>query len=491
VTPKALARRGLGIGAGGILFVVLATANGGGYRYGTSDQAFYIPVVRRALDPSAFPRDAALIDAQGRLMLTDELLAGIIATTGVSMEVLFFAGYLLSMALVWCGLLLIGRTAYANRWLAVALAAAFTLRHRIPRTSANSFEPYFHPRMVAFGLGVLAIAALLHRRTWTVVALVGTAALVHITTAIWFAVVIGVALLVLDPHFRRLGAAAAAGATAFLVWAASAGPLRASMTRMDGVWLDAVASKDSLFATQWPAWAWAANLAMLAILWWAHHRRTAHGVTRPEDRAMVWGATALVAIFLVTLPLIVARVALPVQLQIPRVFWLVDFIATVYVLGTIRRERVAIGIASVLLAVSAARAAYVIAIEHPERPLFGIHLAGSAWERATGWLAHQPTDVHVLADPGHAWKFGTSVRVAAQRDVYLEDVKDSAIAIYSRDVAVRYVERVKALGDFSELTVDRARDLAARYHLDYLVTEGELALPLAYGNEQFRIYRLR
>ena len=491
MTVRALARRSLAAGGGGILFILLATANGGGYRYGTSDQAFYIPVVLRALEPSAFPRDAELIDAQGRLMLTDELLAGIIRTTGVSMEILFFAGYLLSMALVWSGLLLIGRTTYRNRWLTVALAAAFTLRHRIPRTSANSFEPYFHPRMAAFGLGVLAVAALLHRRVWTAVALVGATALVHVTTAMWFAVLIGVALLVLDPRFRRLGAAAAVGAIAFLAWAVSAGPLRASMTTMDAVWLQAVASKDSLFATQWPAWAWAANLAMLALLWWAHRRRTANGASRPEDGALVWGATALVAIFLVTLPLIAARVALPVQLQIPRVFWLVDALATVYLLGAVTRERLAIGIASILLVFSAARAVYVMAIEHPERPLFGIRLADAPWEQATGWLARQSKDVHVMADPGHAWKYGTSVRVAARRDVYVEDVKDSAIAIYSRDVAVRYVERTTALGDFSTLGADRARELAGRYGLDYLVTESDMALPLAYSNDQFRIYRLR
>ena len=60
------------------------------------------------------------------------------------------------------------------------------------------------------------------------------------------------------------------------------------------------------------------------------------------------------------------------------------------------------------------------------------------------WLARQPADVHVLADPGHAWKYGTSVRVAAERDVLLEEVKDSALAIYSRDVAVRVVERAAA-----------------------------------------------
>ena len=35
--------------AGGLLFAILATANASGCRYGVSDQAFYIPVIIRAL----------------------------------------------------------------------------------------------------------------------------------------------------------------------------------------------------------------------------------------------------------------------------------------------------------------------------------------------------------------------------------------------------------------------------------------------------------
>ena len=107
------------------------------------------------------------------------------------------------------------------------------------------------------------------------------------------------------------------------------------------------------------------------------------------------------------------------------------------------------------------------------------------------WMARQPPDVHVLADPGHAWKYGTSVRVSAGRDVLQEEVKDSALAIYSRDAAVRFVERAPLLEDFPSLTVARAHDLARRYDLDYLVTEADLALPTAYRNAQFRIYTLR
>jgi hypothetical protein len=367
-----------------------------------------------------------------------------------------------------------------------------TLRHRIPRTSANSLEPYFHPRMFAFGLGTLAIAAVLRRRPWMAVALIGVSAVVHITTAMWFAVLIGVALAVLDARLRRLAVAGAGAAAAVLAWAATAGPLHAALVTMDEPWLQAVATKDSLFATDWPLWAWAANLGLLAVLWWMHRIRTRHGEATPEDGALVWGATALVALFLVTLPPVAAGLALVVQLQISRVFWLVDFLAAVYLIAVVVDSRAAraraatartfmvrgSAVAAILIAFSIARGAYIMLVERPDRPLFAVNLPATPWEDAMRWVARQPRDVHVLADPGHAWKHGSSVRLSAARDVFIEDVKDSALAIYSRDVGIRVVERLQAIGDFGALTSDRALALAAKYDLDYL-------------NEQFRIYSLQ
>jgi hypothetical protein len=476
---------------GGILFLLLATANGAGYRYGVSDQAFYIPVVEHAIDPQTFPRDASLIDAQGHLMITDEIIASVARMTSLPLDAIFLAGYLLSVALIGIAVMLIGQRISATPWVVVAMLAALTLRHRIPRTSANSFEPYFHPRMLAFGFGMLAVAALLRRQTWTSVALVGAAALIHVTTGLWFSILIGVALVRLEPVMRRLAIVAAIAATAIAAWALIAGPLRASMTQMDDVWLQAVASKDSLFASQWPLWAWLANLALLGLLWWAHVRRQRSGHATTEDDALIWGATALVAVFLITLPLVLARLAFPVQLQISRVFWLVDVLATIYVLSLLVNGRIAKAVAIGLMAVSVSRGAYIMLVERPDRALFSMHLAESPWQDAMDWLSRQPVDTHVVADPGHSWKYGTSVRVSATRDVLLEDVKDSAIAIYSRDVAHRVVERAAALGDFTTMTPDRARELAAKYDLDYLVTEARLDLPVAYENSQFRVYALK
>jgi hypothetical protein len=477
-----------------------------------SDQAFYIPVVVRSLDPALFPRDASLIDAQGRLMIVDEVLAALARTAGLSLETLFLACYVVSLLVVWTGLWLIGTRVYRSPWALAALAAAFTMRHRIPRTSVNSLEPYFLPRVLAFGIGMLAVAALLRRRPWTAIILIALAAAVHVTTALWFAVLVGIALAVLDSRLRRPVIAGAAVAIVVLIAAVAAGPLRGTLTTMDATWLQAVASKDSLFPTQWPAWAWAANLGFFALLVWAHNARARRGEATAEDGALVWGAGALVALFLVTLPLVAAGVSLAVQFQISRVFWLVDLLALVYVVGAVCDPRTVKVRAATddsshagraftarrgaivtmgLLAFATGRGLYVMLAERPERPLFEVHLPVSPWEDAMAWLRRQPRATHVLADPGHGWKYGTSVRVSAERDVLLEEVKDSALAIYSREVAVRVVERTQAVGDFASLTAEHARELASRYDLDFLVTETDFALPLAYRNDQFRIYSLR
>ena len=112
-------------------------------------------------------------------MITDEIIALVTRVTSLPLDAIFLAGYLLSVALVGIALMLIGQRISTTPWVVVAILAALTLRHRIPRTSANSFEPYFHPRMLAFGLGLLAVAALLRHRVWLSIALVGAGALIH------------------------------------------------------------------------------------------------------------------------------------------------------------------------------------------------------------------------------------------------------------------------------------------------------------------------
>jgi len=474
--------------AGLVAFVLLVTANGAGYRYGVSDEAAYVPAVMLAENPAAFPHDAALLKTQGQFFIFDETMGALARVTGASVESMFLWAYLLATAAVWLGVVMIGGQLYPSAWLTLALGAVVTLRHHIPRTSINSLEPYFQSRVLALGIGMVAMAMFLNRRHLAAVILIALAAPLHPTTALWFAVLLGTALFVVDPRWRIPAYIAVALALIVLAWAMVAA------TRMDPPWIEALAGRDFIFPNDWPVWAWAANLGLLAALWVAHLVRRRRGTASGHDAALVWGATALVAVFLVTLPAVAAHVALAVQFQFSRVFWLVDLLLAMYgiaAIGERLRGRDLRALAFVLVAIATARGVYIMTREHPERQLFQLSVVDSPWLDAMRWLGRQRIDIDVLADPGHAFKYGVSVRVAAGRDVLLEDDKDSAIALYSRAIAERVVDRRRALQDFPSLTAAQARTLAERYDLDYLVTEAALPLPEVYRNSQFRIYALK
>jgi len=84
-----------------------------------------------------------------------------------------------------------------------------------------------------------------------------------------------------------------------------------------------------------------------------------------------------------------------------------------------------------------------------------------------------------------------SLRVAGERDVFVEGIKDAAIGMYDRRIAIRTRDRLAAIGDFGALSAERARTLAAAYDIDYLLAERPFDLPLAFQSGDVRIYELR
>jgi hypothetical protein len=190
-----------------------------------------------------------------------------------------------------------------------------------------------------------------------------------------------------------------------------------------------------------------------------------------------------------------AGIALALQLQTSRVFWMLDFLAAIY-LGwllaeaprslNIRRAALAI-----VLAAAVGRGVFVWGAEHAGSPLVQIGFPQDNWTDVMQWISRTPSDTHVLADPGHAWKYGTSVRVTGERDVYLEEVKDLALALYSREVATEALRRIADAHGFDSFTLEQLRTLASRYDLDYFVSDRDVDLPIVYRNEQFRVYALQ
>ena len=485
---------------GAALFCVLATQNAAGYRYGVQDQAFYIPAVLRHLDSTLYPHDAALLDAHGHLIAFDESTAQLLTTTGWSLPTVFLGAHLASLALLFAGAVGLGRALYRSWWTVAGLAFALTIRHNVSDTGVNTLEGYFHPRMLAFALGAIALALFVRRRPWSALAVATAAAPLHPTVGLWFVIWVGVAVVVADPQTRRVLGGIAVAAAAVAVVFVLAGPLRDQLVVMEASWTGALFFRDYLFPTDWPWATWAANLGYgLAIgaMYW--YRRLAVGVTARET-GLVAGCGVLLLIFLASVPLSAAGVALVVQLQVARIFWMLDFFFTVYfvwllierpVRGRSASASVRVRYAGLALFVVGAivRGGYVMGIEFPDRALFEPRFVSGDWQEVMEWSARTPAGTNLLLHPGHAGRYGSSARAAAQRDVYLED-KDGALAIYSRSIAQRVSDRRRDLGDFGELNAPRARALARQYDLQYLITILDIDLPVAHRSGPFTVYDL-
>lgn len=494
-----------------LTFLVLATANSGGYRFGVSDQAFYVPAVFRHLEPGTFPRDRGLIQSQARLLVLDEIAAGTARGLGVSVESVFAAAFLVGGCVLGASLWRLAAAIGMGTWASIGFLAAMTLRHRITATGVNTFEGYFHPRILAFGLGIAALVCTLSRRPISTVAFVAAALSIHPTTGLWFAGWLAVAWMLVGQDtygFKRmvpLWAAAvclAAGVFVFLLLEGE---------RMGPSWTALLASKDYVFPTsQWSAKVWGLQTAIVVLAAGLYVVRRRTGLASDAERAALFGLMALVAAFLLSLLLSASHVALAVQLQTSRVLWPVEVMATLYLTWWLcegsfkgtkdqahrvpsRRAPLVVG---VLMVASVSRGAYIMGHEVNDRSLVRIGLARNEWTAGLLWLReHTPTDAHILADPAHAWRYGTSVRIGARRDVYFEEVKDVAMALYARDTAERALARIEALGGFEHLDAPRLEALSRRFELDYLIGERTLGTTLGlredvWHNERYAVWQL-
>jgi hypothetical protein len=366
-------------GLAALVFVVIATLNSAGYRFGAGDQAFYLPAIQRHLDPASFPRDRLIIDDQDRLNVFPRAAAGLMRVTGVGQPALFLGLYLLALLVLAGAACALAQSLGLSPWAQLAVLAALSLKHRVGLTGVNTLEGYGHPRMLAFAAGLAAVAAVVRARPGAAVALVAAAFVVHPTTALWFAVWVGVALIAAEPGLRPWLLAAGGAAAVAGLWAIGWGPLSAQLVRMDAAWLAVLEGKDYLFATEWPATGWAMALAYAAIPALAFGLRRRLGVAHPREGALLLGLAALVAIFGASLPLVAARVALAVQFQVSRIFWMLDCTAAIYAVWALAdaggraagpaRWRRAAAVAGVLACVAAARGAWVLWVEHPGRPV--------------------------------------------------------------------------------------------------------------------------
>jgi hypothetical protein len=320
--------------------------------------------------------------------------------------------------------------------------------------------------------------------------------IVHPTTCAFFILWLGLAMLAGEPRLRRVAWVGLPLGAMVAGWLLVFGPLAGRLGRMDPAWLAVLTEKDYLFPDRWPLAGWIVNLAYPLVIAAIYRKRQQSDLVTQAETGLVAGAIGLAALFLVTLPLVWFRVAMAVQLQIPRVFWILDVWTMAYLAWWVidtpwagARMRHAVTVGLVLAAI--ARGGWVTLVEHGDRPPIQFGLPDDDWTRTLAWVrTNTAISAYLLVPPGHAWQYGSSARIGAERDVFLEDTKDSAVAMYAREVAMRVRTRQEALGDFDALTPEATVRLADTYGLTHLVTTHPIGRPALHQDGRFWVYSL-
>ena len=106
----------------------------------------------------------------------------------------------------------------------------------------------------------------------------------------------------------------------------------------------------------------------------------------------------------------------------------------------------------------------------------------SDWGRAMAWARQSSPASHWLADPGHAFALRHQPQGGRRAGRLRRGIKDQAIGMYDRAVAMRTRDRVAAIGDFHALTpARRARARARPTTSTSCVSEETLDLPIAFS----------
>jgi hypothetical protein len=272
------ADRGVAVPAWAVaLAFTLASALGvNPYAYGIGDDRITIPFLKAFANPRLYAGDYLM--EQRRYYYTylwDAL--GLLYRSGIRLETLYLATYLLALFGTFLAFYLIGIALFRDRRVAV-LSLVFLLLSQTSLAAVNTIEPALNTRGAALPLLLFAILAFLDGKVLRAFALVGIAYLVHPLTTHYYLAMLVVATITRWKWagLRRLVApllAFLAIASPILIWRLTDAPSSLHLLSADPLWLEAlrIRSPHHMFPFTWGWRSLVHALASLFLLWVGWH----------------------------------------------------------------------------------------------------------------------------------------------------------------------------------------------------------------------------
>jgi hypothetical protein len=464
-----------------------------GYHPFADDAGIYVAGVRRLLDPSLYPVNAAFVTAHTRFSIFAYILAGVVRHLGLPLAWLLFTTHLISIFAFLSACRMVAFRLFVThsaRWCAVYLAAAcFTLP--AAGTALSLMDPYVTARSFSTPLSLFAVAACIDRKWFRALLLLLLTGLMHPLMAVFAIMFVILHAFVAAGRVRTaivlcLAACAASG----LVFAA------AHHLPVSPAYREAMQLRPFLFLARWQ---WFEVLGLVLPLLLLSLAAWKLGISTTK------GAVCFTCVLLGVAGVLVAALFVPpsgpfplVPFQVLRSFHLIYLLGVLLLGGILDQLRwksgpaagcVFAGLLFLMFGVQRILWADSSPIESPTT-----HMA-NPWEQAFLWIrANTPPDAvfafnpHLGALPGEDQQ---GFRAISERD-QLADDKDAGVAALLPPLADRWLRESNAEMAVDSMTdADRLaalRPLGANWLL--LAPNANTALPCPYSNRVVKVCRL-
>lgn len=518
------------------LFLLLATIFGlmlNGYRYGASDQALYIPMIDRAVNPDLFSDDFLFDEPSGEYNFWLPIMATLARL--FPLEWIFFITYVLTRFGLFCAIYHLALNLFGDRRTAILSVLLVLVPERVGGTATATQDTFCTLRSTAMPFAIAFLIPYFRGRLYIASIICGVAFLIHPITAIplvglltlrlaiegfrndWQSAAkpLGLFILCILPLFIRV----------FLIDRANPSDL-SLLSRSDPEWLEIIRGRDSyIFLTNWSQHAFESIAYFLILLigilyfrrwyarWLARNNSIPQSAGIRETDRWAFGIIMICLILFFIGAVFVEWLPLPlvVQLQILRSFYLLINLSEIYfawflieLIGLVgfkivhavtqrgNRELFKHVAAGCLVIISCAltlpRLSWISAgKEITER----IHLPGKVprndWIDVGEWCkANTPIDATFFV-PTYTKGF----RTYSQRGS-VGDRKDGAPCVFSERYAKEWWMRMTDLDKYDALNEAKFKQLAEKYRADFVITRRghRLNFPVLYQNNAYTVYAL-
>ena len=461
-----------------------------GYHIGVEDQDVYLAAVNKSLDPGLYPVNSVFFTEQMKSSLFIEAVAGSIRLTGIAVPwalLLWQAG---SIFLVLLGCWKVASACFRSesaRWSAVTLVTVL-LTMPIAGTALMLVDTYLHPRALAAGAILLALAACLEKRWIRSAAWLLVAAAMHPLMALF-----GISLIVfvgVEPWGWRPGRTGSA--LALLPLGLLGHPSEA--------WQQATLSRRYYFPLRWTWYEWLGLVAPVLLVWWFGRIARRHRMAvleRLANRSVGFAVFQFVVAALMTMLPGTQALASLQPMRWLHIFYFVFLLMA----GGLMGEFLLRGKAWRWLVLFVPLAACMFAVQrdsfrnsnHIDWPGMGLK---NQWAQAFLWCdAYTPRDAVFAGDPKYMWLHAEDaygLRGLARRSLLAEDQKDPGAATVFPSLAATWLEQVQAQRGIERFSAAQFHQLHDRFGVTWTVLPVTATVPLEcpYRNEAAQVCRV-